>query len=466
MKLTIKSTTALELPAGKAERIEWDDDLPGFGIRLREGGSRNWVFQYKLGKKQRRMSLGSAKENGLPLVKAREIASELHAKVRLGHDPAGEKEQRKAKAAETFEAVAQIYLAARKREMRPGAYDQIERHLLKYAKSLHGLQLANIDQRTTATTISQIRDRSGNVQGNRARSSLQRFYGWAMEQGIVTHNPVINTGKFPERSRERTLTDDELRVIWNEAGDDQYGSIVKLLMLTGQRADEMASLRRLEVGTAEVPKTRVDGIERTAFTIDAIELPAERTKNKRPHIVPLSKPALAILERQPRRVSADGKLRDLVFGAGEGGFSGWSQCKGRLDGRVLKGLREIADERGDQKLLAYVAKVEDLIARIAKAKGAERKALSKQLNAIWWVHHDLRRTMDTVMNDRLGIAPHVVEAILNHVSSHKSGKSGVAGVYNKALYLRERTEALRLWADHIMALFGGNVVPLRRGTAP
>jgi hypothetical protein len=66
------------------------------------------------------------------------------------------------------------------------------------------------------------------------------------------------------------------------------------------------------------------------------------------------------------------------------------------------------------------------------------------------------------MNDRLGIAPHVVEAIINHVSSHKSGKSGVAGVYNKALYLRERTEALRVWADHIMALVGANVVPMRR----
>jgi len=284
-----------------------------------------------------------------------------------------------------------------------------------------------------------------------------------MEQGIVTNNPVINTGKFPERSRERTLTDDELRVIWTEAGDDHYGSIVKLLLLTGQRADEMASLRRTEVGKAEVPKTRVDGIERPAFTIDAIELPAERTKNKRPHIVPLSQLALAIIEKQQGdRVNGDGTMRDFMFGRGDGGFSGWSKCKERLDERVLKGLRKIAADRGDQKLLAYVAKVDGLMARVAKAKGAERKAPSNQLNAIWWVHHDLRRTMDTVMNDRLGIAPHVVEAILNHVSSHKSGKSGVAGVYNRALYIRERTEALRLWADHIMALVRANVMPMRR----
>jgi hypothetical protein len=77
----------------------------------------------------------------------------------------------------------------------------------------------------------------------------------------------------------------------------------------------------------------------------------------------------------------------------------------------------------------------------------------------------LRRTMSTVMNDQLGIQPHVVEALLNHVSGAKSAKSGVAGVYNRALYLRERTEALRLWGDHVMALIGKNIIPLRRGVA-
>jgi Arm DNA-binding domain len=140
MRLTIKSTNGIELPRGKTDHIEWDDDLPGFGIRLREGGSRGWVFQYALGDKQRRMSLGSAKANGLSLAKAREIASDLHAKVRLGQDPAGQKAESQQRAAETFKAIVDKYLAVREREMRPGAYDQIERHLLKYAKSLHGLQ--------------------------------------------------------------------------------------------------------------------------------------------------------------------------------------------------------------------------------------------------------------------------------------------------------------------------------------
>src|SRR5262249_8394436 len=148
-------------------------------------------------------------------------------------------------------------------------------------------------------------------------------------------------------------------------------------------------------------------IERPAFTIDAIELPGERTKNKRPHFVPLSRPALAILEKQPARTDATGKVRDLIFGIGQQGFSGWSRCKERLNERIhaarIKAWEEAGRQDGAPPPLPH------------------------------WTPHDLRRTMDTAMNDRLGIAPHVVEAILNHVSTTKSGKGGVAGVYNKAL---------------------------------
>src|ERR1700729_1123867 len=110
MKFTVKTTAALQLPPGKTDHIVWDDDFPGFGLRVRDGGSQNWVFQYALGEKQRRMSLGSAKV--VPLV--RETASELHAKVRLGQDPAGKKDSDRLRAADTFEAVARKFLAFQK----------------------------------------------------------------------------------------------------------------------------------------------------------------------------------------------------------------------------------------------------------------------------------------------------------------------------------------------------------------
>jgi integrase len=463
MKFTTKSIAGLCLPNGKTDHIAWDDDLPGFGIRLREGGSRNWVFQYALGEKQRRMSIGSAKANGLPLVKARETATALHAKVRLGQDPAGHKAEGQQRAVETFEAIGRKFLTYQKAELRPDSYRHVERHILKDAKQLHCLQLAGINRRAISPVIDAIAARGAKVAANRARATLSHFWSWAIERGYVEHNPLIGMSAYDEAPRDRVLSDDELRVIWTEAGDDQYGSIVKLLMLSGQRADEMASLRRSEIGKVEVSKSRINGIELPAFTVDAIELPAGRTKNKRPHIVPLSKPALAIIDEQPQRKNGDGAIRDLIFGTGQGGFSGWSRCKERLDKRVLKALRKLAEERNDKKMLDRLAKVEALKAQIAKtkAKSPEWKELTKQLQTIWWVHHTLRHTMDTAMNDQLGILPHVADAILGHVSSLKSGKLGVSGVYNHALYLRERTEALRLWADHIMAVVGTNVVPIR-----
>lgn len=435
MKLTAKSFSALKLPEGKSDHLFWDDEIPGFGLRLRAGGSRGWVFQYALGDKQRRLSLGAAtpesftKHNGpdgtiSPGI--REQAAQLHARVRLGQDPAGDKTESRKRASDTFEAIAKKYLAAKKDSTRSSSYGETERHILKHAKPLNGLQVATISRRDIATLIGTIKENSGPVAANRVRSTLSDFFSWSLSEGVdgLENNPVMHTNKFEENSRERVLSDHELRVIWKHTGDDHYGSILKLLMLTGQRADEIASLHRAEITKITVPERRVtDTIRLPQFGLMAIDLPAERTKNKRPHIVPLSEPAADILDQQPQRVNSNGDLRDFVFGIGQRGFSGWSRCKERLDERITKDLGKPLDH---------------------------------------YTPHDFRRTMSTIMHDHLGVLPHVVEAILNHVSG---SKGGVAGVYNKALYLRERVDALNLWADHLLSIVEGrdsNVTPLRR----
>jgi integrase len=439
MKLTIKNARALQLPAGKQDHIVWDDDIPGFGLRLRAGGSRNWVFQYALGDKQRRLSLGAATPESFSSVKdkggniklgIRDQAAQLHAKVKLGQDPASDKTENRKRASDTFDAIAKKYLAAKKESTRFSSYVETERHILKHARPLNGLQVAKIARRDISTLIGTIKQNSGPVAANRVRSTLSDFFSWIMSEGVVDgieNNPVVGTNKSEEVSRDRVLKEHELRTIWKCAGDDHYGTIIKLLMLTGQRADEMASLRWSEIGETLVEKKRIAeaAIELPAFHINAIELPAERTKNKRPHIVPLSEPALAILTGQHRRVDGNGTLREFVFGIGQRGFSGWSRCKERLDERIAKEL------------------------------GSELPG---------WTPHDLRRTMSTIMNGSLDVLPHVVEATLNHVSSQASGKSGVGGVYNKALYLRERVDALNRWADHVMTVVKGesSVVPMRR----
>jgi integrase len=388
-----RNTAATEpLPAGKKDAILFDEDTPGLGLRIREGGSRMWIFQYALGTKQRRMTLGSVKS--VTLGKVRDQARDLHAKVRLGQDPASEKSEGRARAAETFKAVGERFLIRQQEKLRPRSYAQVERHMRMHTKPLHGLQLASIDRRAIATRLSAVADESGQITANRVRSTLSTFFGWAMKQGIAEHNPVIGTERLEERSRERVLSDSELRLIWTGLEDGHFGAIVKLLILTAQRASEIADLRWSEI----------DG--------DVIALPPARTKNKRAHRVPLSAPGVAILGTLPRRATQDGKPREFVFGIGQRGFSGWTRSVDRLN------------------------------SHIAAAAGAPLDH---------WTVHDLRRTAATRMAD-LGVQPHVIEAVLNHASGHKAG---VAGIYNRSTYEPEKRQALDILADHVLAVVEG-----------
>jgi integrase len=208
-----------------------------------------------------------------------------------------------------------------------------------------------------------------------------------MREGLTEANPIIGTNRAATNgARDRVLSDSELRSIWAALGDNDYSNIVRLLALTGQRRDEIGGLRWPEVDLKKA----------------VISLPAGRTKNSRPHDIPLSPAALSILKHQPR--VAD---RECVFGSGADGYRGWSNNKVTLDARIA-GNGAIAP----------------------------------------WRLHDLRRTVSTRMHDDLRIAPHIVEAVLNHVSGHRAG---VAGTYNRATYSKA---ALTRWAKHLLAIVG------------
>jgi len=241
------------------------------------------------------------------------------------------------------------------------------------------------------------------VTANRLRASLSKFFAWGIGEGLIDSNPVSGTNRNEEMTRDRVLSPQELRAIWLALPDNDYGSVVKLLMLTGQRASEIADLRWPElIG-------------------DEIRLPGDRTKNHRAHTVPLTKTAQKILAVVPQRTKPNGTPRELVFGSGEGGFSGWSKAKDQLDQRIA--------EMTGESIVPF---------RI----------------------HDLRRSFATHAAE-IGIQPHVIEAVLNHISG---SKAGVAGIYNRALYEPEKRAAMDRWADQLLAWVEGretNVTPLR-----
>ena len=296
MKFTAKTTDALQLPPGKKDFIAFDDQLAGFGLRLREGGARGWVFQYAVGGRQRRMVIGRAP--ALPLERARAIAAELHAKVLLGGDPAGEKAESRAKAGEMFVACLERYLARRRADpkLRASSYRHIERHLLRNLKALHPLHIGKVDRRAIAIELGKLAD-TAPVQANRTRSSLVTFLNWCAGEGLIDANPATLTNKNSEAARERVLSIAELVTIWHALPSGDFGDILKLLMLTGQRAQEMGGLRWDEIDIAHA----------------IITLPPARTKNRRQHTVPLSNAARAVVE-------ARAHTRELVFGREDSGL--------------------------------------------------------------------------------------------------------------------------------------------------
>jgi integrase len=391
MKLGRGTIANLHLPRGRSEITHFDSDIGGFGIRIRKSGSRSWVFQYDFAGKTKRMTLG--KVSAIDAAKARAIASELHAKVRLGQDPAAVKAESQVRAAETFGAVVKPYLQWQCARVRLSTLRHLERHLLVNLAPLHSLPINRVDRRAIAAQLARMADSP--VQANRTRSTLTSFLNWAMREGLIDSNPALATNKYSERPRDRVLTNAELRALWLALPEGDFGDILKILILTGAREREISDLHWDEINLEK----------------GVIELPAHRVKNRRKHVIPISGAVRAILERREQNG------RDFVFGlSGTNGFSGWSRCKERLDQAI--------------KIPA-------------------------------WTIHDLRRVCSTGMNE-IGIEPHIVEAILGHVSG---SRGGIAGRYNYALYESQKVTALSRWAEHVAAIVEGrdsNVTPLRQ----
>ena len=245
MRLTDKAIAGLTIPNGKSELLVFDDDLPGFGLRLRTGGSRKWIFQYRRNGRQHRMTLGSL--TSMDAVRARNAAKKHHHEVGLGGDPAHDKAEAKTQAGLTFEKVVDDYLAFREREWRPASMRTSRLYLLHHAKPLHALELGKITRAIIATELNRIERESGAVSANQFRATLSSFFNWAAREGLIDANPAAFTNKRTETPRDRVLADDEIRAILAALPPGDFGDIVRLLLLTGQRRSEIAELSWHEI---------------------------------------------------------------------------------------------------------------------------------------------------------------------------------------------------------------------------
>jgi integrase len=354
MKLTDAAVARLMLAPEEAERIWWDDELPGFGIRLRRSSAagtsavtKRWVVQYRPApRRTRRMTL-----NGAPGVvrcaQARAWARNILARVHLDDDPQAARIA--ARRAVTFLVRAEAFLAEVVTLRRAATQDAYSRHLRTHARPLHGRPVEDITRSEIAALLSRIARENGVVQANRVRATLSAFFAWCVREHELAGNPIAGTRVLPEQSRERVLSDVELAAIWDatSALSTDHDRIVRLLMLTACRRNEVGAMRWSELRD------------------DVFTLPAARSKNRVAHSMPLHPLALAQL---PERIVG----RDVIFGRGEQGFRGWARCKARLDAKL--GL--------DQA----------------------------------WTLHDLRRTCATWLAEH-GTDPAHIDAVLNHVDN-------------------------------------------------
>jgi integrase len=377
----------VQIPAGKRDVIVWDGDLGGFGCRKFASGRASYIVQYdRLDGATRRLSLGPVVDGNVKTM--RQLASEILARRRLGEDAIDAKRAlQEAAVAPRLSELLPLYLADRKAEMKPRSHVEISRHLNKVWRKLHAKPLAAIARGDVADLVDDLARTRGKTAADRARTSLSTFFAWAIDKQHAEANPCIGIkDRAPANGgRTRTLTEGELVQVWRATGNDHdHDRIVRLLILTGCRREEIGGLAWAEVNTGA----------------RQLELPTMRTKNNRPHIVPLSKAAIAVLAGVERREG-----NPFVFGRLGTPFSGWSRCKERLDDR----LGEMAA----------------------------------------WTLHDLRRSFATLVRERRLADPHLVELIINHVSGTRGG---VAGVYDRSERLEERRAALEAWGKHVTGL--------------
>lgn len=435
MKLTVREIEKLECPPGKKDVLVFDDERRGLAVRVMKSakkGSLDWktyIAQYTLAGRKRRVPLGAA--SGISLDAARKATAAILGEVAQGRDPAAarvearrEAERQAARELLTLDELLRQWEALRLAERRESyAAEAVRAVRFAFSKQIDK-PATDLTRETVVRVLDRLSGAGKNAMASRTAAYGRACYGWAIKRGSLTANPFDHLPLEPVEKRERVLTDDELRAIWQATeGAGSFYAIVRALILTGQRREEVAQMAWSEIA-----------LNRAAWT-----LPAERAKNGVAHIVPLSpqmRAHLEAFEAKRKKATEEAKAkakakdepdivevtaRDLVFPGRDGPFNGFGKAKAALDDAC--GVKD-------------------------------------------WRLHDLRRTLATGLQ-RLGIRLEVTEAVLNHVSG---SRAGIVGIYQRHDYAAEKRAALDAWGAHVDATIAGrtdegNVVSLRRGVS-
>ncbi len=368
------------LPADKEYTI-YHKTLTGFGVRIRPTGHKSFVLHYrKPDGKSAKQSIGNA--SVMPVSEAEEKIREMLYNLREHGFPEVEKPNH---THQTLSTVFEEYMEDWGRQLSPSWRKQTQQIFNREIKLRLGKQPMTI---ITKRDLFQCINAGSSIHIKRhIRAVLSAFYSWCVDMEYAEGNPVKELRALGQaKARERILTDHELSVAWQVSFTlaEPYGPFARFLLLSGQRRGEVANMQWCEID-----------FEQKLWT-----LPANRTKNKHQHTIPLTKQMLLILEGLPRG-------SEYVFESP------------RIEGQPIS----------------------------AFSKFAKNWRQGPSTAASWHIH-DVRRTLASGMA-MLGIPPHVIEAVIGH----RTGVvSGVAAVYNHYKYETEKRDALERWEAHHMAV--------------
>jgi integrase len=399
--LTETFATRAKCPEGRRDIIFFDADMHGFGLRVFATGKRSWLVQYRRDNKTRRFAIGPYP--ALTAAQARDRAQVLLGRIADGADPTMERlhaqiRRREELATTVTEAIALYRDRHASRNLR--RWRETVASIEQTLGPLSDTPLADLTREMILEQLDRRAEESGQIAANRAHAYIRAFLGWCNDRGWIAAVPIDRLKRqHKERTRDHVIKDADLALIWITANPTTvYGAIIRLCILLGQRKGEISAMRWSQLD-----------LERGEWTLTGRD-----TKAGRRHTVPLPVAVREIIAATPRTEG------DFVFGIATNGsrpFSGWSQCKKRLD---------------------------------AVAVTSEQ-----------WRVHDLRRTVATGLA-RLAVELTIIKRILNHADDDL----GITAIYLRHGYLDEMRSALERWAGHIAQLttaHDSKVVRLRSG---
>lgn len=416
----------------------WDSELKGFGCKATPAGRKTFFVQYRRGGKannMQRVTLGA--HGAITADQARKAAKEVLGRIAGGADPAQEKREAKATVAPvvapTFAAVMEVYLKLNKGDH--ASWDEVRRILTCDALPVWGERPINsIKKEDVAALVDSVQVRSHSV-ARALYAQLRPLFKWAARTYIERSPMVELSPPAPLKARKRLLSLEEIPVCWRAilGLDWPFTPLYQILLLTGQRREEVAGMRWPELDL-DAGLWRLPSLE---------EYRPKRTKNGEEHIVDLSPQVIAILRALPRR-------SELVFTTtGATSPSGFSKVKRRLDAAMCLELKPDLWKRfcaldGDSE-------DEEIANAAAKKLGfADAKKLKASILRPWRTH-DLRRTWATHVGEQLKFREAVVERALNHLTGTQSG---LVGVYQRGEFREERREAQLAWGNFVTHLVG------------